>query len=99
VLRGFESGQWNSALDAAGYPSYALIKVESKLPSKGKKRAGANTDGDEVAEGDDFSESGIDTDLTDTEQTTTAEFAAGEDQTQAEIDGIPADATESETDE
>jgi hypothetical protein len=27
VLRGFEAGQWNAALDAAGYPASALIKV------------------------------------------------------------------------
>jgi hypothetical protein len=27
VLRGFEAGQWNAALDTAGYPGTALIKV------------------------------------------------------------------------
>ncbi len=27
VLRGFEAGQWNTALDAAGYPATALVKV------------------------------------------------------------------------
>lgn len=27
VLRGFEAGQWNTELDAAGYPGSALIKI------------------------------------------------------------------------
>lgn len=27
VLRGFEEGQWNAALDGAGYPTTALIKL------------------------------------------------------------------------
>src|SRR5712692_2794734 len=28
VLRGFEEGQWNAALDAAGYPKTALVPVK-----------------------------------------------------------------------
>lgn len=43
VLRGFEEGQWNGALDAAGYPSYAMIKVKPQTPSKGKKQTTAAT--------------------------------------------------------
>ena len=33
VLRGFEVGQWNSALDAARYPSTAMIKVTPTVPA------------------------------------------------------------------
>lgn len=32
VLRGFEEGQWNSALDIAGYPATALIKLPPARP-------------------------------------------------------------------
>ena len=43
VLRGFEEGQWNAALDAAGYPSYAMIKVKPQTGPKGKKTTTAAT--------------------------------------------------------
>jgi hypothetical protein len=33
VLRGFEEGQWNSALDIAGYPPTALIKLPPAKPA------------------------------------------------------------------
>lgn len=33
VLRGFEAGQWNGALDAAGYPRTALIQVQPRRPA------------------------------------------------------------------
>ena len=35
ILRGFEEGAWNQALDAAGYPSSAVVppKVASKAPA------------------------------------------------------------------
>ncbi|MEX0960553.1 MAG: glutaredoxin family protein [Burkholderiales bacterium] len=32
VLRGFEAGQWNAALDAAGYPRTALVQVQPRRP-------------------------------------------------------------------
>ncbi|HZP92540.1 MAG TPA: glutaredoxin family protein [Burkholderiales bacterium] len=32
VLKGFEEGQWNAALDTAGYPATALIKVTPERP-------------------------------------------------------------------
>ncbi len=32
VLRGFEEGAWNRALDAAGYPKSALVKVTPNKP-------------------------------------------------------------------
>jgi hypothetical protein len=41
ILRGYQEGQWNSALDAAGYPSYAMIKIKPKTLSKDKKTAKA----------------------------------------------------------
>jgi len=44
VLRGFDEGQWTSALDAAGYPSYAMIKVKPKTASQGKQAATAESD-------------------------------------------------------
>jgi hypothetical protein len=33
VLRGFEPGQWNTALDAAGYPRTALVQVQPRRPA------------------------------------------------------------------
>lgn len=33
VLRGFEEGQWNAALDVAGYPSTALMKLPARKPA------------------------------------------------------------------
>lgn len=33
VLRGFEAGQWNAALDAAGYPRTALVQVQPRRPA------------------------------------------------------------------
>lgn len=33
VLRGFEEGQWNTALDGAGYPSTALIRLPERKPA------------------------------------------------------------------
>lgn len=33
VLRGFEAGQWNAALDAAGYPRTALVQVQPHRPA------------------------------------------------------------------
>ncbi len=55
VLRGFEEQQWNSALDAAGYPSYAMIKVEPKKPGQGRQPATGETESSELsATGDDL---------------------------------------------
>jgi hypothetical protein len=34
TLRGFQSEQWNAALDAAGYPKTALVKVTPTKPEK-----------------------------------------------------------------
>ena len=45
VIKGFEEGQWNSALDAAGYPSYAMIEVTPYVPAP----AGAPSDEGQVA--------------------------------------------------
>jgi hypothetical protein len=39
VLRGFEDGQWNSALDAAGYPGYAIIEVQPDIPQPAEQAA------------------------------------------------------------
>lgn len=33
VLRGFEPGQWNTALDAAGYPRTAQVQVQPRRPA------------------------------------------------------------------
>ncbi len=32
VLRGFEEGRWNAALDTAGYPRHAMISVTPNVP-------------------------------------------------------------------
>lgn len=55
VLRGFEAGQWDSALDAASYPSTAMIKVTPTIPA-----AETNDSADANAEGN------TDTDPSDT---------------------------------
>lgn len=61
VLRGFEDGQWNTALDAAGYPSYAMIDVKPVIPQQAGKSAGrGSTSGEADATGD------ADTDSSDT---------------------------------
>ncbi|HWQ39381.1 MAG TPA: glutaredoxin family protein [Burkholderiales bacterium] len=41
TLRGFEAGQWNSALDAAGYPKSALVKITPNKPQPPKPAAAA----------------------------------------------------------
>lgn len=33
VLRGFEERQWNAALDGAGYPATALVKLPARKPA------------------------------------------------------------------
>ena len=77
VLRGFEEGQWNAALDAAGYPSYAMIKVKPQTPSKGKKTTTAATRGGETGETEydssepeveDTVDEGVDTQSNETEE-------------------------------
>ena len=49
VLRGFEEGQWNSALDVAGYPSYAMIDVEPYVPEPTERSDSQGSEDGEVA--------------------------------------------------
>lgn len=42
VLRGFEAGQWNTALDAAGYPGSALIKLTPTKAARPEPPAAAS---------------------------------------------------------
>jgi glutaredoxin len=44
TLRGFEAGRWNSALDAAGYPKSALVKVTPNKPEPPKPAVAAQPD-------------------------------------------------------
>ena len=44
VLRGYEVGQWNAALDAAGYPAYPMIEVKPTVPQPALQAAGQETD-------------------------------------------------------
>jgi len=44
VIRGFEEERWNAALDAAGYPSYAMIKVKPQVPQQNKAVAKSASD-------------------------------------------------------
>ena len=37
ILRGFQESEWNAALDAAGYPSYAMIEVRPYVPQPVEK--------------------------------------------------------------
>lgn len=52
VLHGFEEGKWNSALDAAGYPSYAMIEVRPYSPKSAEQRVTQDGDNNELATGD-----------------------------------------------
>jgi hypothetical protein len=52
VLRGFEEGQWNAALDAAGYPGYAIIDVKPYIPQPAKRSGGQSSDAGGVAPSD-----------------------------------------------
>lgn len=49
VLRGFEEGQWNTALDVAGYPSYAMIEVKPYVPQPAEKSDTEGSDDGNVA--------------------------------------------------
>ena len=52
VLRGFEENQWNAALDAAGYPSYAMIEVKPYVPQPAEKSDGQGGEDGDVAAND-----------------------------------------------
>lgn len=57
VLHGFEAGQWNTELDAAGYPGTALIKISpTKATPPARETAdqaapAASADGEQQAKG------------------------------------------------
>lgn len=53
VLKGFESSQWNAALDAAGYPSYPMIEVKPHVPEPTSVSRAGGDDGSETAVTDD----------------------------------------------
>lgn len=61
VVRGFQAAQWNAALDAAGYPGLAMVKVKPHIPSQDKQSATAASESSESAATED------DTDFVDTE--------------------------------
>ena len=46
VVRGFEAGEWNGALDAAGYPSYPIIEVTPTIPQLTEKTKSQESDAD-----------------------------------------------------
>lgn len=46
VVKGWESGQWNTALDAAGYPKTAAYKPPAPKVEKKPKKDTATTDGE-----------------------------------------------------
>lgn len=52
VLRGFEENQWNSVLDVAGYPSYAMIEIKPYTPEPTEQPATQDTGDGEVLAGD-----------------------------------------------
>ena len=84
VLRGFGEEQWNAALDAAGYPSYAMIKVKPKMPSKGKKTTTAATQSEDNAadESDSTEEDSSEPEVEDTLDTGTDTQGNESDQTE-----------------
>jgi glutaredoxin len=49
VLRGFQESEWNAALDAAGYPSYAMIEVRPYVPQPVEKSDRQGEDGNVAA--------------------------------------------------
>ncbi|UCH48190.1 MAG: glutaredoxin family protein [Betaproteobacteria bacterium] len=49
VLRGFKEDQWNSALDVAGYPSYAMIEVRPYVPQPAEQSDSQGGEGGDVA--------------------------------------------------
>lgn len=66
ILKGFEAGQWNAALDAAGYPSFAMIDVKPNVPQPGQP-ANAQGDGEEVADQDAETTAEFETESTDSD--------------------------------
>lgn len=89
VLRGFEGSQWNSALDVAGYPSYAMIEVKPYVPQPAEQPATPGGVSGDVATGDadelDAEQAEIDPDEDFVENVETDELA-GEDAEPAEIE-------------
>ncbi len=64
VVRGFEEGQWNAALDTAGYPSYPMIDVAPYRPGPPETAVGQDIDSAEVATGEagEFDATDVDSD-------------------------------------
>lgn len=50
VVKGWESGQWNTALDAAGYPKTAAYKAPTPKVEKKPKKDSATADGGEKSD-------------------------------------------------
>ena len=90
VLRGYEESQWNGALDAAGYPSYAMIQVTPHKPRPPAQAASEDSENGEVAATD---EAEPDVGETGTQETDTADLDTDE---LENVDAEPADVGESQ---
>ena len=77
VVRGFEESQWNSVLDLAGYPSYAMIEVEPYVPTAAQEPAVQDGDNDEVAADD---SDGLDAASAESDESLEDTEAGGEDE-------------------
>ncbi|HUU73387.1 MAG TPA: glutaredoxin family protein [Burkholderiales bacterium] len=66
VIRGFEAGQWDGALDVAGYPSYAIIDVAPTVGQLSEKAARQEGDAD-ASDADQNAFEGEDTEFDDAE--------------------------------
>jgi hypothetical protein len=90
VLRGYEENMWNGALDAAGYPSYAMIEVTPDKPQPPAQAVSEDSENGEVAATD-----GEELDLGETE--TPESDTAGLDTDELEdVDAEPADVEENQ---
>ena len=67
VLKGFESSQWNAALDTAGYPSYPMIEVKPYVPEPTNVNEASGANGSETAVADGESATSVDPEVIENE--------------------------------